>query len=193
MQIVRVVLAGLVVLLYAGIVCANENRFVFSGMTATDTNTGLEWTREVDFGEPQWASRLPGKNTGDADVFDVVNELNRQMYAGHNDWRVPSFEELKTLAMYAYDMGCNGGYGAPQRAAFFNKLGFKYVKPDWYWSRDKHADVDGNTNLVWAVNMRSSEIGALWAGFPSPVWPVRGNIKNSYSNTKFYYFPDSAK
>ncbi len=71
--------------------------FVQDGI-ATDTETGLTWLRFAH--GQQWET---GTVTGEAEVrnwdnaMKIPSEFNRIGYAGCNDWRVPTIDELKTL------------------------------------------------------------------------------------------------
>lgn len=73
-------------------------KFMVQDGIATDTKTGLTWLR---FAHGQhWEN---GTVTGKAkeenwdDAMKIPAEFNRTGYAGHNDWRVPTIDELKTL------------------------------------------------------------------------------------------------
>ena len=66
----------------------NGNRFILEsgGTVVMDNATGLMWQRS---GETQL---ILGD---DADAY--VDSLNRMMYAGYSDWRLPTLIEAKTL------------------------------------------------------------------------------------------------
>lgn len=55
-------------------------------MTVVERRTGLMWQRNVD---------LPSADLGDA--LTHIEKLNRQRFAGFDDWRIPTLEEAATL------------------------------------------------------------------------------------------------
>jgi hypothetical protein len=74
-------------------------RFVDNGDgTVTDTQTGLQWVQHgYDVGS-QW-SRDCGDSAPTGDLFRTfLNNLNIDCLAGHCDWRIPTIEELETIA-----------------------------------------------------------------------------------------------
>ncbi|MDT8410771.1 MAG: DUF1566 domain-containing protein [Wenzhouxiangellaceae bacterium] len=62
------------------------------------TETGLQWAR-CAIGQQANASQCSGQATAFTwhEAGQAVATLNRQRYAGHADWRLPSVEELKSL------------------------------------------------------------------------------------------------
>ncbi|MBI3353871.1 MAG: DUF1566 domain-containing protein [Nitrospirae bacterium] len=57
-------------------------------MTVTDKEAGLMWTRDANIAE---------KCMNWYDALKFIKQLNKQKYAGYNDWRLPTKEELQTL------------------------------------------------------------------------------------------------
>jgi len=90
--------------------------FVFSCDTALDKNTGLMWTR-APFGKSNW--------------IDVNSGLLLLSYAEYSDWRLPTYDELKTMVDYA-----NGN-----AKDYFNSIGFSFLDCD-YWT----SSISNNNN-----------------------------------------------
>jgi serine/threonine-protein kinase len=66
-----------------------EERFVLEGeIVVLDKKTGLTWQRGAS------AERMVWK-----DGFGYIDQLNRSQYAGFNDWRYPSKDELASLIL----------------------------------------------------------------------------------------------
>lgn len=86
---------------YSGCTAENEaaqQRVMTNGDgTATDRLTGLMWEQkctDLQCAEPHAVSTTVSWRAGAA---QWVNTLNEERFAGHNDWRLPSLEELRTL------------------------------------------------------------------------------------------------
>lgn len=119
----------------------------------TDSKTGLQWS-QVAGPKMEW--------------FRVNDYTNRLKLGGYSDWRLPTIEELKSLSEYAASKGIENSLND-----LFNKLCFKNIQSDLYWSSTTdsgHTDVVGG---AWTVNMRSGN--ARYAGTNGSyyVWPVR--------------------
>lgn len=113
---------------------APENRFKNNGNgTITDTQTGLIWQQD---------GSLSGKiNWKDARLFSSSLRL-----AGFSDWRLPTIEEMKTLISgHLYN---DITRGAERPYAMLNRVGFKNVQDDWYWSASNFDINDGNSWLM---------------------------------------------
>jgi hypothetical protein len=93
--------------------CTTE-RYVDTGATIIDHETGLEWVKQNDAGGffdkdaiLNWPSAMG----------DYVSTLNGMALGGHTDWRLPNVAELRTIL----DMSAAGcGSGAPCVTAPFN-------------------------------------------------------------------------
>lgn len=151
-------------------------RFIFSDQTVEDKETGLVWMRDANIsGTVCWY-----------DAIDFINQLNRHRYAGYNDWRLPTKEELQTLVDYAnhhasIDLihGWRGlGLDWIELNELLNKIGFKNVQSEFYWSFTS-TDYAIIPNKVWMVLMREGVWLAAHNKHDGPsypgvcVWPVR--------------------
>jgi hypothetical protein len=128
------------------IISSNKiGKFIVQDSVATDTETGLMWLR---FAHGQrWEN---GTVSGDAkeliwdnamkiaSMFNKPSMFSQQGYAGYNDWRVPTIDELKTLI--DKNKGTLGNY---IDADIFPKNG------RCFWSSSPYAD---NSSYAWSVN-----------------------------------------
>jgi hypothetical protein len=83
--------------------------------SVTDTKTGLMWEKLSDDGSIHDYDNVYTWN----EAFSVhVAGVNQEQFAGHGDWRVPTANELQTLADYArsepaidsvFDSACGSG------------------------------------------------------------------------------------
>ena len=76
---------------YAIPVESGDNRYLDNDDgTITDTKTGLMWMKKDSYlHSGHWLNWY--------DVHDYVQQLNDEGFAQHNDWQLPTREELKTL------------------------------------------------------------------------------------------------
>ena len=153
-------LVAVMAMVYSVATFADDNRFVFSQKTVKDQRTGLTWTRDANIGMRDWNG-----------AFELVKTLNKKNYAGFHDWRLPSKEEVETLAAYARGAGYNSASDARRPYRLFNKMGFHNVKNDHYWSS---STVITDTDYAWLLGMNNGYVENLSKQFPSYVWPVRG-------------------
>ena len=148
---------------------AGEERFIFSDLTATDKVTGLMWTRDANI-----AKKGKGMTWGTdgsmiwKETFKFIEKLNKQKYAGHNDWRLPKKEELQTIVGYAkkkqrYEI---------ELSEVLKKLGFKNVNSTFYWSSTVYAGTD-YTDAAWGAFVDVGVMGYYDKTFFYYVWPVR--------------------
>lgn len=78
-------------LIVAAPVLAENARFQDNGNgTVLDTKTGLMWQKEDSYHELHH-----GLNWYQA--LEYVNKKNAEKFAGYNDWRLPSMEELRQI------------------------------------------------------------------------------------------------
>jgi hypothetical protein len=79
-------------------------RFIDNGNgTVTDTTTRLMWEKKTDDGgihdkDQIYSWSLSGQTQPNGDMFtSFIPTLNAARFGGHNDWRVPTLEELETI------------------------------------------------------------------------------------------------
>lgn len=123
-------------------------RFQRTDISLRDGKTRLEWL-VVKYSAPLSLSWYK------AVEYTVV--LNKNRYAGLQDWRLPTREELLSLADYAKSIGYDGSEG---RAVFtaLQHLGLVNVRDEHYWTSTQNIY---NERMAWAVNMRT--------GIPEPI------------------------
>ena len=94
-----------------------------------DADTGLMWeikTEENIEHQYVWSkeeiqtAHQPKKLTDDVkDAFSYAEKLNANNYAGFNDWRVPTIEELETLLTKKYNLSNNYYYWSSTTNALY--------------------------------------------------------------------------
>jgi len=126
-----------------------------TGTVVIDGLTGLMW--------PQNMGELNGYMTWQASL-DYIAYLNGINYLGHNDWRLPNINELKSLV----------NLGKSSSRGWLTTQGFKAPHGSFFWSSTTDA---GNANKAWIVLMEDSENGGAFSDDKGNVnfpWPVRG-------------------
>ncbi len=87
---VRVVLPALLFFLSLGIAPVFGNPSIDKGPIVLDQKTGLMWQRNDSFNELK-------KGMDWYEAQEYVDKKNAQKFAGFNDWRLPTLEELNKL------------------------------------------------------------------------------------------------
>jgi len=101
------------------------------GVLMRNTGSGLLWVKDA------------GK-CGKMDWNAAMNMAKQFSFAGFSDWRLPTKNELKTLA----------AYGGKFPAEKLNSDVFTNVQADGYWSSND----EGNNLYAWAVNMKDGKV-----------------------------------
>lgn len=135
---------------------SEDSRFVFYELAAKDKETKLFWSRDAN---------IAGKSMSWSKAGDYIRQLNKQRYAGYNDWRLPNKEELETLVKYANSKGYEADVNG-----FLNEKGFFNAQTDSYWSSTTY---DVITVYAWYVIMVNGKTGVGSKEFFGYVWPVR--------------------
>jgi hypothetical protein len=168
---VLVVVVVLLAALCAGSVFAEDSRFIFSEKSVKDKRTDLVWAREANLGDRNWNG-----------AFELVKELNQKTYAGFNDWRLPTKDEMVTLLKYAIGVGygCQPISNRPNQP--FNQMGFYDVNAAIYWTS---SNVTENANKAWSVNFYDCGVKTGANKTESfYVWPVRSASEGSAIDTR---------
>ncbi|MBF0420100.1 MAG: DUF1566 domain-containing protein [Magnetococcales bacterium] len=137
----------------------SENRFADAKEgTVTDSKSGLTWVKNADcWGALTWE-----------DASKAVEALNsgKKSCDGLTDtkggWRLPSKEELVTLAGTEADAGLILPKGHP----------FEKVQQGHYWS----STAGEPENTAWYMNMHNGHTDLYGKASPYFVWPVRGKL-----------------
>lgn len=148
-----------------GTVSTVDNRFVFSYMTVHDKRTGLIWTRDANLEWLNWH-----------DSFKFIKELNKNNYAGHKDWRLPSEKELLTLISYAKSRGHADPSGVNGPSMLFNQMGFYDVQ-------------HGHINYMSGYYYLTSNTDSRQTGYARVVSMYNGYAYSTYKAEKHYVWP----
>ena len=109
----------------------------------TDPQTGLMWPKN---------GNIAGNKMSWYEALTWSKNLN---YAGYNDWRLPTKEELESFA--------RGGGGN-------SKEGFNSIQANHYWTSSSD---NVNSNHSWVVNLGSNYVGTYFKSNLFNVLPVR--------------------
>ncbi len=132
-----------------------EPRFEIENKVIRDNLTGLIWTKKADL--------APGLVTW-KEAFEIINDLNKKIYAGFSDWRLPNINELESLI--------DAEYCSP---ALSHTHPFEEVR-EFYWSSTTSFY---DPLWAWALYMEKGAVGiGLKRGSHFYVWAVRGKIKS---------------
>lgn len=126
-------------------------RFSLDGKTVHDNLTGLTWPRDANPGE--FPCTWP-------EALQAINTLNREVYCGHRDWRLPNRRELRSLMDYQTRKPA-----LPQDHPFTN------IFIHWYWSSTTAAIHPG---YAWYVHLEGARMFYGKKDQEALFWPVRG-------------------
>jgi hypothetical protein len=135
-------------------------RFELSERTLVDNKTRLMWPLNGNLAEQtvSWNG-----------AFEYIDSLNRDVYGGHKDWRLPSREELDTLVKHVKEQGF-GSDRVGTVAEGLHALGMKNIKDDEYWTS---TELLYNSGEAWFVNMRNGSVGTGMKTLYFSLLPVR--------------------
>ncbi len=114
----------------------------------TDPQTGLQWVRN---------GNLANRKMNWHDAQEWVEQLD---YAGYQDWRLPTKEELEKFAKM----------GGKHPSEWFNANGFNNIQAYSYWSSSTYAY---STFFALNVYMVYGYVNVNPKTYDSYVWPVR--------------------
>ncbi|MBV5309698.1 DUF1566 domain-containing protein [Chromatium okenii] len=145
--------------------------------TVTDVKTNLQWMR-CSLGQ-EWKNGTcigKAKRYNWDDAHKAVESLNRNIgYAGYQDWRLPTIDELKSLVYCSSgqpkpwnDTGkpCEGNYAKPT----IDSGAFPNTPSSWFWSGSPIPNSDG----AWNVNFNDGYLDLTHRSNDYHVRLVRG-------------------
>jgi hypothetical protein len=156
-----------------------------------DTQNGLMWEvksrddslRNADnlysWFDPEHAA-VKGKADGgrckgdiNCDTSAYVHAMNQQNYCGHNDWRLPTREQMQTLVNLENTTD----------NVKINKQYFPQTVPSWYWTSSENKDRD---DYAWYVLFRNGFALNDLKERPKHVRLVRSMQENTASDSHVY-------
>jgi hypothetical protein len=128
---------------------AQPGRFVQVGeQLIHEPARGLMWTRAT-LGRFNYA-----------DAQKQIEKLNAEKYAGHDDWRLPTVEELFCLA------------DRSRSSPAIDTEAFPDTKSDWYWTGTPYAPLSG---FAWFVSFGYGISNSVLHGHDGFVRAVRAS------------------
>jgi len=113
---------------------------------------------ELDYRGTQDAGNCTGSR---CDTAAYVMAVNQAGYCGHNDWRLPSRDELGSIS----------DPRKPGNPPTINMVFFPYTQPEEYWSGN---DYQFQYNAAWRWSFRFGHDRVEWKKTPGRVRLVRG-------------------
>jgi len=129
-------------------------RFIDNGDgTIADTKSGLIWVKNphTDMLE-QFKGEMPWRA--------AINACKALDFAGYNDWRLPTVEELRGLVDYT------------KHEPAIDKVFFSDTKSSWYWTS---TTVAGYPGLAWSVYFYYGYVYGYNKDINNYVRPVRSS------------------
>lgn len=130
--------------------------------TVTDSATGLIWTKNANHGAMSWEA--------------AVAYCSNLVYAGYDDWRLPSVARQDALGLMGKpELDTLGRPGGDPKSPSFSTPGapFTGVQSDLYWSSTVSEFYNGHASTECAVRMDNGDVWDCGGG-SYYVWPVRG-------------------
>lgn len=127
-----------------------------SGYVTADANTGLEWSHTL------------GQVAAYSDSKGLIDALNAAAHGGHTDWRLPSYDELTSIAIKGPVSGT---------FAIADAKAFPAASADWYWSSTPSPGIPDASRGVHFGRPG----GVAWAKHTTPghVRAVRGSLRTA--------------
>jgi hypothetical protein len=105
--------------LQTGVVWPSSRFTKNNDQTVTDNLSGLTWGGD---GAATFGGGGGGPTTPWQAALDYIKTLNSTNYRGHNDWRMPNYNELRSLI----------NRGQPSQATWLNSQNFSNIQPRLY-------------------------------------------------------------
>jgi hypothetical protein len=169
---------------FPGTSCAQDRYLDNGDGTVTDTHTGLQWERKKKLdgttnassprdADNQYTWSASGSAADGTAYTDFLATLNGGCFAGHCDWRLPTFTELQTLVDPNQGV-CAGGSGACIDPVFGP------TSPEFYWTSSSRIESNLTTSAM-LVDFGSlidlGKIGSLAKFRALGVRAVRGGLQ----------------
>ena len=124
----------------------------------TDNLTGLMWVKSPSSTNYAWRLGTSPNYTYPAQV--AVDAYNANYYCGHNDWYLPTINDLSSLV----------NEGQANQATWLNTQGFSNVQTGGYWSS---TEINSNSNMAWLIDYNAGNIYSSTKANGLYVFPVR--------------------
>lgn len=131
-----------------------DPRFSLQGQVVQDLLTGLCWTADANPAEFPLTWQ---------EAFDFIRSMNTGGAFGHDDWRLPERNELRSLISYE-----------ARRPALPAGHPFRNVYLGWYWTSTGAAI---NRGYAWYVHLDGARMFYGGKQQYSMLWPVRGESR----------------
>lgn len=128
-----------------------EERFVVQGDVVHDALTDLIWARDAN---------IAGFPVSWPEALAQVTLLNKDSYAGFDDWRLPNRRELRSLMSYQ-----------ARKPSLPEGHPFQNVFLGWYWTSTSSAM---NPAYAWYVHLEGARMFYGRKDQDYLFWPVRG-------------------
>ena len=103
------------------------------------------------------------KGGTDCDTNAYVSAMNKRNYCGHNDWHLPSRDEMQTLVDLT----------SANEKVKINKQYFPQTMPSWYWTS---SDENNKDDFAWYILFRNGIALSDLKERPKHIRLVRNNI-----------------
>ncbi len=134
--------------------------YALNKQTVIDTRTQLMWVRNAN---------LSKKPITYSDSKKYIEQLNREHFAGHGDWRLPTREEMEGAVYFGKKAGWGDRF-AHFIADYLATCGFTNVQAGNYWTSTPDGTASGRIMVVntWNGNLRPLDSTNYYH-----IWPVR--------------------
>ena len=134
--------------------------YAVNKQTVVETRTKLMWTRNAN---------ISVKPMTQKDAAKMIQKLNRDRYAGYNDWRMPTHEDFEGLVFFGKQAGWGATFGH-FIADYLATCGFTQIQAGNYWTTTA---AEGDGERFFVANTWNGNIRPLAGTSYYYLWPVR--------------------